>query len=496
MSNDKSSNLDHAIRGGTRTILIAQIVSQLISLGVLSALFRLVSTASFGLIGIIAPWIGLPRMLALAGVQVALIQPDELSQQQKSGLFWLNMLIGIVSALFVVLVGFCLASLYQVEELSSLGIALCGTSLLMALAASHQSLLERRLAMKQLTLVRLTAQAIGGAAGVYCAFAKWEVWALVVQQYVELVVLTIGVWCCESWRPGWSPSMRNLRGLVRFGGYYSLANLVLYVAQNLDKVLLAWFLGTTSAGRAAVGMYCQAFNLMMRPVYLMSTPLTGVFMPGLSRLRSNPAQYAELVSRIFRMTTTVLVPAGIGLALVAPDLMRLMGGTNWQQAGWILAALAPVILVQGMINLAGSIFSSAGRSGWMLAGSVIFTIVLAQGVFAGYWLAGLVAEDGSDPIARAIGVATGVSLTTVLVLAIPYLNFCCRTVGVSFYRAIRPAAGAVFAALMMGALVFLLGWFLTGYQAWIRVPWMVSLGVAAYATLGRREIAWLIGQFK
>ena len=493
MSNaSRSSKLDREIRVGTRTILVAQIASQFVSLIVLSALFRSVSTASFGLLGMIIPWIGLPRMLALAGVQVALIQPDELSQEQKSGLFWLNLGIGAVSALFVIAVGFGLAELYQAPDLRSLGLALSGTSLVMALAASHQSLLERRLQMKQLTLSRIFAQAIAGGVAVAAAFAQWEVWALVVQQYVELALLVIAVWYCEPWRPAWWPGRGSLKGLIRFGSYYSLSNLVLYISQNIDKIMVAILVGRTGAGRAAVGMYCQVFNLVMRPVYLIVQPLGGVFLPGLSRAKNDARTYSDLVARLFRMASIVLVPCGIGLTLVSKDLMAIMGGDKWQHAGLILTALAPVIVVQGMINVSGSVYSSAGRTGAMLVATVVYTIVLIQGIVGGYWIAGLQDVSLPDEMVKATGVAAGFSLTTVLALSIPYLHFCCRSAAVDFLSTVRPLAGSFLAGAAMGAMVFTVGLSMPDQSPWLRLPLMVGTGVLSYLFLARRELRWFV----
>ena len=117
------------------------------------------------------------------------------------------------------------------------------------------------------------------------------------------------------WRGG------KLGSLAAFGGYFAATNLVFYVAHNLEKILFPWLFGPSA--ELAIGLFSQAMNFVMRIVSLFTAAFSGVMLPALSRAPKDTALFAEIIGRFFRMTAIGLFPCGIGLFLVAPDVMLL-----------------------------------------------------------------------------------------------------------------------------------------------------------------------------
>jgi PST family polysaccharide transporter len=316
----------------------------------------------------------------------------------------------------------------------------------------------------------------------------------VIQQYVELLVLAAALWAAEPFRPGWPTRHASILPLVTFSGWYATSGLTFALAHNLDKILLAVFLGSTRTGQAALGMYTQAYNLMVKPVYLLSTPLTGVMLPALSRSRKDPRAYLDLLSRFYRLAAVALMPCGFGLFLVAEDVMVVLGGTEWRPAGTMLRALSPAILALGSVNIAGSVFSSAGRADRLARAAVATTVLLAAGLSAGL-LAGR--ELGESDLGPVLGAAWGYSLTWVLIVLPPYLWYAGRTIDRSPAIFVAPQRRAFMAAAGMAAVVGSLGI----AMSWVEIapPWrltlMVAAGIAVYAILARRELRHVREEF-
>ena len=242
-----------------------------------------------------------------------------------SGVFWMNQLLGLAGtvamlALTPVLTWFYADRPDATAQLRGVAWALSGTMLVAALSTPHQALLQRHMRLGRLAVIRVTAQVGGGLLAVVAALAGWGVWALVVQQYVELALLAGLSWWSEPWRPLWTLDRQGTRGLVRFGGFYTAGGLMFYAMTNIDKILVGRLLG-----EVALGLYGQAFNLAMKPVNLVMTPLTGIMLPALSRA-GDRRQYHQLVLGFNRAIALVMLPAGMGLVIVAPEAIRVMGG--------------------------------------------------------------------------------------------------------------------------------------------------------------------------
>jgi O-antigen/teichoic acid export membrane protein len=498
---EASGDLHARVRGGTRAVLVSLVVSQLLSIITLGVMARLILPESYGLLGQILPVLMLPRMFATLGLSMAVVQHPELNHGQLSQLFWLNVVGGALATAATAAMGPILAAAYQRPELAALCYAMAGTNLLASLYNQHSALLERTLRMTRLSIVRCCAQGIAGVAGIGAALAGYDVGALVAQQYAELVGLVVGVWIAMPWLPGLPRRGAGIGALVGFSSYFSLSSLVSYVTQNLEKLIFPLLLG----GQAdrAIGLYGQAYGLMIKPVFLVTTSLTGVMVAALARARADRQMFAEMTTRFFRLAAVGLAPCAAGLFAVALDFMVVLAGSEWKDAGPILSALAPVILTQGLVFLAGFMLASIGRAGQLLFASVVSCLILIQAFVAGYYAGGRVwptVEGTSAPTVMGpmLGVAIAYSLVMIFVWMPPYLWFCFRSTGTPIGMVARRILPVLQPAVLMGALVWALRQVLLNVE-WLgpahRLAILVPLGMLIYAFMARREMRWFLDEW-
>jgi O-antigen/teichoic acid export membrane protein len=473
-----------SLRRETLVVIAAQAAAQAVALAVLAVLYRLLGLEPYGLLGMVLPLLLLLRVVITGGLDVATIQqPEEPNDRQLAALFWLTQTLGLAMAAVMAASAPAVAWFYGRPELAALTLALAGIPPATVLGSQHLALLGRRLRLGSVAVLRLAALATGGGLGIAAAAAGWGVWALVVQQYAELLSLAAGAWLLEPWRPRLVLRLREVAGLVRFGGHYTVSGLMFFLVANADKVLVGYVLGP-----AALGLYGQAFNLMMRPVNVVMTPLSAVMLPALCRAASRPRDYALLLLGFFRFIALVMFPAAVGLAIVAPEAIRVLGGPQWAPAGAVLAVLAGALLVQGFFNALGSVLVSAGRADRLArAAAVIAAVFLAA--FVGGLHLGLAA---GEPL-----LALGLSYSLVMLLVVfpPYLAVALWTVdigcGVWLAQLGRPAAAALGMGVLVAACHGLLG-------SVLQAPDVVLLGVellvgaGSYALFARREIGWLL----
>jgi O-antigen/teichoic acid export membrane protein len=481
-----SAGLKQAVRRGARSVAIAQILSQLISLVVLATLYRLVTPEEFGLVGMALPLFLFLRIFTTGGLNVATVQRGRLSSEEVSSLFWLNLGFGLATMLVAAAAAPLWAWFLQEPRLVETTIALSGTLFLAAAGLQHQSLLERNLRFGPLAVARLLAHLAGGVAGIAAALAGYGVWALIVQQYVEWLLLDLGLWLAEPWRPNRIGRGAPVTDLVRLGGYYSGASVMFFLTSNVDKVLVGRVLG-----KYELGLYSQAFNLMLKPVYLLTTPLAGIVLPAISRAADDRGSLETLFLAFYRLLAVFLLPAGVGLMLVAPEAMQVLGGDRWSPAGPLLSVLAASILVQGFVNIAGYVMAAVGRTDANFYANTWMALILSAAFIAGL-VAGRHAERPS------LGVAASYSLTMLLVIFPLYMLYCLRVIGVRPQIWIRQLRRPALAAAAMGLAVWCCRTLLfsLGLAALPVLIIEIAAGVAIYIALIWGEIAWLIDQLR
>lgn len=513
-------------RRATGIVLVAQVASQLVSIVSLAFLYRLLKDEDFGILGAVLPLAILPRMAATLGFTFTTIQRPDLSASERTALFWWNLLAATLAAVFTVILAWGTSLFFGDTETQAAGpatfisvaIALAITTVLTALGSQHQALLERELNFARLSGLRVAGQFVGAAMAIVLAWQSLGVWALVAQQLVEAAVISAGAWILEPWRPGPPRSGKLSGGATRFSFYLALTNLTFQLGQNLDKWVLPMMM---PSGFAMLGLYSQAFNWMMRPVYLLTAPLSSVMLPMLSRMNERElapsqtdetkADFAHAASVFYRLTAIVLFPVSVGLALTAPDAMLLLGGVKWKLAGWMLAVLALAIAPQGLINITGSLLAARGKAATLWLGSVAVTLAL----LAGYWLGSrygveLVdrATDWGVPfpdefrsrssLATTMGVAIGFTVATVFVIALAYIPWAWRTAGLDLGELAAVVVKPIGASITMGVIVFFVQRSFgiespaPDTRLAIRLISSVVIGVAAYSILNFVDVAWAI----
>ena len=475
--NDAVANV---VRRGTRGVLLVQAASQLLSLGVLAYLFRVLGPEPFGRFGMLLPLLQIARMAGAWGFHTAVVQAPELPDAVKDAAFWMNQRIGVAVAAAFALAGWAWEWITGVEGLGAVAAGLVVTLLCNTLATVHQGLWERELRVVGLALRRLVAQIAGAAAAVLLAPRLASVWVLVVQQQVEWLVLVGLLWQGHPWRPQWRP-VRSARELASFGSWFTGANLLLYFSHNVDKLVLGLGLGATPAGRVVLGYYTQVYQLVTKPVLLVTAPLYGVLLPALARARTTPPVALRVTRHVFSLASLFLLPSAVGLVLLAPETIGVLGGARWAGAAPLLVWMAPLIGVLGISNLCGSVLSAYGRS------RSLFLASLAQTVAATAVPVGLVAWGGAvgqGPTRIALWTAAAMTLLHLVLIAPLYWNVTLRLVGLAPARVLVPLAGLAACALAMGAALWGLGRLIPGtWPPVLRLVVLVPAGALVHLVL-------------
>ena len=207
--------------------------------------------------------------------------------------------------------------------------------------------------------------------------------------------------------------------MLRFGGTITLNGLVVYVAYNLDKVLVGRFYGP-----ASLGIYSRAYALINLPTAIINGPLGDVAFSSLARLQGEPARLKSYFLKGYSLVVSITLPATIACAVFADDIILVTLGPKWTEASTIFRLLAPTILVFGMINPLAWLLKSVG----LQARSLKIALVLAPLVICSY-LVGL--PYGPSGVALAFSTAMVLSM-------LPLICWCLHGTSISVRELLWP----------------------------------------------------------
>jgi O-antigen/teichoic acid export membrane protein len=424
------------IRGGAVRVgaLVLSTLLRVVSMMVLS---RLLEPRDFGLIGMTAAFTGILSLFRDFGLSSAAVQRASVTEEQTSTLFWINVLLGaaltVATFLFAPLVG----HFYHEPQLVWVTRVMAVSFLFNGGGVQHSAILQREMRFTTLAVIDIVSLITSTIVGVCMAFAGYSYWTLVAMAVSLPLTTTIGLWIAAAWIPGMPRRQIGIRSMMEFGSALTLNGLVLYVAFNLDRVLLGRFWGPE-----VTGIYGRAFQLIRIPTDTLNSTVGEVAFSALSRIQDDAARLKRYFLRGYSLVLSLTLPVTVACALFADDVVAVLLGPKWKAAAQIFRLLAPTIFVFAVCNPIGWLLNALGLVGRALK----IAFVLAPLMVAGYVL-GL--PHGAQGVALAYSVAMCLWIAPILAWAVHGTGIAFRDIVVVVSRplaSISIAAAVTYAA--------------------------------------------------
>ena len=364
-------------RGGVVTI-ISHGLKFVLSIGATAVLARLLSPQDYGLIGMVAVFTGFVAMFKDAGLSLATVQRPEISYEQISTLFWVNVTLSVAITLVMIVLAPAIGWFYSEPRLVMITIATATGFIFGGFAVQHEALLKRQMRFYALSVIAFVSMMVGYAVGIVLAWRGAGYWALVFSQLALLGSNLIGVWIVCRWRPGRPQRNTGVRSMLSFGGNVTGYALINYVSNNASNLVVGRMFGPQP-----LGLYTKAAQLLSLPTEQINEPLATVSIPALSRLADDPARYRQAYLRIIEKVIMVTMPA-IALMMATSDwVVRIILGAQWAASAKLVVFMGVAALFQPVMSTAGWLLVSQGRVRDMLRWSLINAPISILSIVAG-----------------------------------------------------------------------------------------------------------------
>jgi PST family polysaccharide transporter len=413
--------------------ILSQGLKFVITIGATSVMARLLTPQDYGLVGMVAFVTGFVSMYKDLGLAAATIQKKEISADQISTLFWVNVLLSFAIALLTAAIAPLVSWFYGEPRLTWITVVSAVGFIIGGLAVQHEALLRRQMRYFALAIISLISIATGYGVGIVMAWRGFDYWALVSSQLAVVATGTLLTVILCRWMPGLPKRNTGVRSMIKFGGNLTGFTTINYFSRNLDNLLIGRFWGAQQ-----LGLYSRAYQLMALPIDQINEPVSSVAVPSLSRLTDSPESYRRAYLRMLEKIALLTMP-GVALMIVTSDwIIRIVLGEQWMGATQIFVLLGITALFQPIANTTGWLLISQGRTNHMLQWGFISGPIIMIAIVAGLpW--------------GAVGVAVAYAFTRVGVVD-PLLYWFVGREGpvraMDFYKTIAPFVFASLCALL------------------------------------------------
>ena len=424
-------------------------------------LTRLLLPDQFGILGYAMAFISVLDAMRDIGIGLAIIQRRDNIEEVSNTAFWLSIGSNTAFWLLSIVISPFVANFFDEPLVTFILPVIAFTFVINSFGSVHDALLQREMEFGKRVIPAFFNSMCKGIASIILAFMDYGVWSLVLGMVVGQIVYTIAVWFLVDFRPKLAFNWQLAKEIINYGYKIFLDSIFSAVQANIDYVFIGRFLGATS-----LGIYTIAYRIPELIIINLCIVVAQVLFPAYSSIQNDSEQLRKAVLSALRYVSIIVVPAGVGLALVSSAFIQVIYPEEYWAAIPIMAALSLYGLFLSISWNIGDLYKAIDRAD-LLWKTAFFELALLVPTL--FYLAQISA------FAVALGHAILAFFVSLIRLAIA-MNIIKLSIRETFGQFVPAAASA----LVMGIAVFTVGQLLAGTPTVVILVGQLIAGAIAY----------------
>ncbi len=356
----------------------SQILGRIVHSLAFIVLLKKLSPGEIGLVSMAAVFITILSAVSEVGLGVALIQTPAITDRQKTGVFWLGVILAGLFYAAVFAAAPWIARYFQEPYLESLLRVYLLVLFVNALKLVPTSLAVRDLKFGRISLVETSSMLISAVLMVGLAYRGFGSWSLIYGELGRVLCLFIGIEISMRYVPGIRFSFKDVSPLLRFGSFATGSRILYNFYINVDYLIVGKFFGA-----ATVGIYTLAYRLVFDPLKAGTGMINQVAYPTFAKLQNDILRLRRYFFSIARMNLAVLGLFLVIAALFSDWVMLTMGYEEWIPAVPIIRIFCLIGFLRCISPLIPQLLNALGHSKLNLIYSTLCAAVMPLAFYVG-----------------------------------------------------------------------------------------------------------------
>lgn len=433
--------------------------AQLVTFVVSIVLARLLDPETYGTIALVTVFTTILQVFIDSGFGTALIQKKDADDVDFSTVFYFNMVMCLALYGLLFLIAPAIAAFYHRPELTAIVRVLGLILIISGVKSIQQSYVSRQMLFKRFFFATLGGTIGAAAVGIWMAYKGFGVWALVAQYLFNATIDTVILWITVEWCPKAVFSWERLKSLFSFGWKILISALLETGYNELRQLLIGKLYSSSDLAYYNKGR--QFPNLIITNV---NASINSVLLPVMSSVQDQRERVKAMTRRSICVSTYIMSPLLIGLAVVSKPLIILLLTEKWLPCQPFLCIYCAIFVFYPIHTANLNAIKAMGRSDLFLkleiikkvVGLLILIITLRYGVLA---------------------IAYGMLVSSVISQVVnswpnkKLLNY-------SYIEQLRDIFANIALAVAMGAIAWCIT--LLNWSSWLTIIFQIILGAAIY----------------
>lgn len=383
----KTSTLRNKTASGFAYKFAERVGAQGINFFLQLLLARLLLPEDYGLVALVAVFIIICDVFVTYGFSSALIANKHSDSTDFSTCFYFSMALALLLYTGVFFAAPWVEEWYGMRNLCAVLRVMALRIPLAAVNSVQHAYVQKHMWFRKFFHATLIGTIVSGTIAAVMAWRGFGVWALVEQYLGNVVMDTVCLWVIVGWRPTLEFSWKRLKAIYDYGWKILAVGLI----DNVYSRLRSLIIGKRFSG-ADLAFYSRGYAFPSFGMRLIEPTVNSVLFPALSQCNDNPDQMRAITKRVLKVSTFLISPLMVGLAVVGEPLVRVLLTDKWLPCVPFLqiGCIANLFRCQQFIN--NNVIKSSGRSGLLLKLDILkkaigLALILISMQFGVIWIA-------------------------------------------------------------------------------------------------------------
>ena len=298
--------------------------AQVVALVVSWILARVLGPEEYGTIAMVTVFTTIMQVFVDSGLGNALIQKKDADNLDFSTVFYFNVVVCVLMYSIMFFAAPLISDFYENPELTPIVRVQSLMLIISGVRNVQQAYVSRHMLFKRFFLVTLGGTLGAAVVGIVMAYLGFGVWSLVAQYLFNLAASTALLWITVKWRPTKAFSFERLKALFTYG-WKILISKLLDTLYNEARQLIIGKVYTESD----LAFYNEGKKLPHLAVTDINSSIDSVLLPTMSNVQDDKSRVCAMTRRSIKISTYIMMPVMLGLAVCAEPLITLMLTEKW-----------------------------------------------------------------------------------------------------------------------------------------------------------------------
>ena len=287
-------------------------------------LARLLLPSDYGIIAMLAIFLGIAQVFVDSGFGNALIQKRVCTNIDYSTVFYYNLVVSIgIYFLFYIISPF-VADFYNIPDLKIVMRVISLTIIINALTLVQRTILIKKVDFKSQSKVVFVSVLISGICSVLMAYEGFGVWSLCFQSILNGALQVVFFYFYVKWLPSLTFSIESFKEFFGYGSKILIASIISVIYNNLYTIVI----GKKFSARE-LGYFSRADHFSAFPSSNIGGIISRVSLPVLSKIQDDDVRLRKAYCKLIRYSSFIIFPLMTGLAALSEPLIRVVLGQKW-----------------------------------------------------------------------------------------------------------------------------------------------------------------------